>query len=398
MCPNIFGKQKIKGGIIKGDLVNVEKEAVERLRNWHDGKRASPLHIDIEPTSSCNLGCRFCWTRSEERVKNCQYQRTLTNERLIGIIHEAARLGVKEWEIAGGWEPMSKPQTVFKMMTLIKKYGMFGSITTNGILFTRNMIKKLVEIGWDRILFSLEGPDAETHDYLTRVKGSFAKETKNIRLFKEWKEKLGKKRPLYSTHSVLTNKNYNKLEEMIELGKELGCEGVNFEPLMIWSEEGEKLKLNKKRREELKIHIEKAFKRAKELGICTNVANLREEKLVNKKDMRKIIKDEMSRGEKNILSSPCLSPWLNMEIRVSGRVTACRICNDETGCENILDKSLEEIWFGNYFENVRKKFMDKNLPDYCKDCASGLVVDMRNLKNQLTKEVKPLEWAKRRVF
>jgi MoaA/NifB/PqqE/SkfB family radical SAM enzyme len=373
-----------------------EKETVERLKKWYNGVSASPLHIDIEPTSSCNLECKFCWARSKKRVRNCQYQRTLTDKRLLQIVHEAVELGVKEWEIAGGWEPMIKPHVVFKMMVLIKKYGMYGSITTNGTLFTKNMIKKLVEIGWDRILFSLEGPDVRTHDSLTQVNGSFERETRNIRLFKEWKEKFRAKKPIYSVHSVLTNKNYDKLEKMIEFGYELGCDGINFEPLMIWSEEGKKLKLNKRQREELKIHIEKALRKAKELGVYTNVTNLREERLVNKNDMRGILKEGI-RCEKNILSSPCFSPWFNMEIRVNGRVTPCRICNDENGCENIIDKSLKNVWLGEYFENTRKQFTRGNLPDYCRDCASGLVVDMRNLRNRLIKRLNPIELVKRKI-
>lgn len=373
------------------------EESLRRLILWSKGKIAPPLHIDLEPTSSCNLKCIFCWTRSKERLENCQYQRKLSNKRLLEIVEEAAELGVKEWEIAGGWEPMTKPRTVFKMMVMIKKYGMYGSITTNGTLFTKSMIKKLVEIGWDRILFSLEGPDHNTHDFLTQVEGSFEREVKNIRYFKEWKEKLKKEKPKYSIHSVLTNKNYDKLEEMIELGHELGCEGVNFEPLMIWSEEGEKLKLNHKQRKELKFQIEKAIRKAKELGIYTNIANLREEKLVNKEDMRKVLKEGISPG-KNLLSSPCFSPWLNMEIRVSGRVTACRICNDETGCENILDKSLKDIWLGEYFHNMRNRFINGNLPNYCKDCASGLVVYMKELRNELVKRLKPFEWIKGKLY
>ena len=372
-----------------------EKEAVKRLKKWYKGGKAPPLHIDIEPTHSCNLRCRFCWTRSKERVKNCQYQRTLTNKRLLEIVDEAAELGVKSWEIAGGWEPMTKPYVVFKMMKKIKAYGMYGSITTNGTLFTRNMIKKLVEIGWDRILFSIEGPDPQTHDYLTQVKGSFKRETRNIRLFKEWKERLGKDKPMYSFHTVLTNKNYNKLEQMVEMGHELGSIGVNFEPLMIWSEEGRKLKLNKRERKELLTHIDKAVDKSKELKIYTNVLNLREERLVNKKDMRKVIKEGVSCDGKNVLSSPCFVPWLKMEIRVSGRVTACRICNDETGCENVLDKPLKEIWYGPYFENLRKQFMKCNLPFYCKDCASGLIVEMRNLRKELIKSLKLLGWLRR---
>jgi len=370
-----------------------EKEAIKRLRKWAKGEKAPPLHIDIEPTNSCNLKCRFCWTRSEERVRNCQYQRTLTNKRLLEIVDEAAELGVKSWEIAGGWEPMSKPKIVFEMMKKIKAYGMYGSITTNGTLFTESMIKKLVEIGWDRILFSLEGPDAKTHDYLTQVKGAFEREVRNIKLFRDWKAKLKKDKPVYSVHAVLNNKNYNKLVEMIRLGKELGCVGVNCEPLMIWSEEGEKLKLNERQRKELKVFISKAVKEAEKLGIYTNLMNWREERLVNKKDMREILKENV-KCDGTLLNAPCFMPWLKMEIRVSGRVVACRVCNDETGCENVLDKSLKDIWYGNYFENLREKFLRCELPDYCKDCASGLVVEMRNLRERLRKSFNPFGWLR----
>jgi len=34
--------------------MNFEEEAVRRLEAWYNGKKAPPLHIDIEPTSSCN--------------------------------------------------------------------------------------------------------------------------------------------------------------------------------------------------------------------------------------------------------------------------------------------------------------------------------------------------------
>jgi hypothetical protein len=175
---------------------------------------------------------------------------------------------------------------------------------------------------------------------------------------------------------------------MIELGYELGCDGVNFEPLMIWSKEGEKLKLNEEQMRELKFHIERALKKARELGIYSNIGEWKEKKFVIKKDMREILKEGLNPDGKNLLNSPCFLPWLNMEIRVSGRVTACRVCNDETGCENILDKSLKEIWLGKYFTNLREEFLRGNLPNYCKDCASGLIIRMKNLRNALTRKVR----------
>ena len=361
-----------------------EKEAVKRLKSWKKNKPQGPLHIDLEPTASCNLKCLFCWTRVKEKVESCRYERTLTNKRLLEIVKEAAELKVKEWEIAGGWEPLVKPRIVSKVMLLIKENGMFGSITTNGTLFTKRMIRKLVEAEWDRILFSVEGPNAEIHDYLTQTPGSFEKVIRNIKLFKKYKEILGKDKPKYSIHAVLTNKNYDKLEAMIKLGKELGCEGVNFEPLIVWSKEIGKLSLNEKQKKELDKHIKNALKLARELGVYTNVENLKRKELVLKKDMRKILKRKAKCDGKNIFSAPCFSPWLNMEIRVSGRVTYCRLCNDETGCDNILDKSLKEIWFGEYFERARKDFMYGKLPEFCKHCASGVIVEMDRLRKKLS--------------
>lgn len=365
----------------------IKKEIVRRLVKWAEGEPQPPIRIDLEPTLSCNLKCKFCWQRSENRLKQCDYSNPLSEERILRIIDEAAELEVLEWQIAGGWEPMVIPKFCMDIMRRIKKHDMYGCLTTNGTLFRKEDIKELVNIEWDQILFSLEGPYAKIHDSLTGVKGSFNRSIKAMRLFRQWKEKLGIKKPVYSFHTVLTNKNYNHLEEMITWGYELGTCGVCFEPLNVWSKEGSKLKLNEKQTQEFQNLIPSALKFAKKLNIPTNLENLKETRLIEKENMEKVIGSDIAQlnKERYALSSvPCFNPWLNLEIRVSGHVVPCRLCDTHQYANKIHDKSLKSIWYGDYFNRIRNQVLRNKLPRYCKTCASGVIVDFRELRKELS--------------
>jgi len=365
---------------------DIERERIRRLSAWIKGKKIGPVRIDIEPTNSCNLKCRFCWTMSGKRLSSCQYEKALSEKRILEVVHEAQKLGVLEWQIAGGWEPMVKRDLILRMAKTIKEYEMYGCITTNGTLFSDQIIKKLVQIGWDEILFSLEGPDAKTHDYSTQVKGSFKKSVWTMKRFNHWKKKFKTDKPKYSFHAVLTNKNYNKLSDMIILGHKVGCFGVNFEPLSVWSEKGKKLKLNERERNEVKKHAKKALSFAKKLQITTNAKNLFEPRLIKKDEMDEILKKDV-KEEISILNSPCFEPWLSLEVRVSGRLAPCRLCDFDSDCDSIIEKSLEEIWFGEYFNNFRNQMMNKNMPPYCYTCAAGNVVNMKKMRKILMESV-----------
>ncbi|MFB6088295.1 MAG: radical SAM protein [Candidatus Aenigmatarchaeota archaeon] len=361
------------------------KISVKRLKKWSRGEKCGPVRIDIEPTACCNLKCRFCWQRDEKRLEWCSYDNLLSKERLKEIVKEGAALGVREWQVAGGWEPTANMEKTYPMLKLIKEYGMYGSITTNGTGFTEEQIKKLVELEWDQILFSVEGPDAETHDYLTQVDGSFDKVKKNVNLFRKYKEELGKKNPNYSIHAVLNSKNYTKLKDMIKMGAKWGCDGVNFEPMLPWSEEAEHLKLSEKQIEILDYYIDKALKVSKKYNVHTNLGNLKgQKKLVDKDgDSQEVLEDKVANAEKNIVNAPCYSPWLSLEIRVSGRVVPCRLCDNDAGTPEIHEKSLEKIWFGEYFENLRKNMINRDLMDYCSTCSSGVIVDQEEIREKL---------------
>jgi len=372
----------------------IKRETIKRLAKWAKGKPQAPVRIDLEPTLSCNLKCKFCWQRSEERLRQCNYSYPLTEERMLKLIDEAADYGVLEWQIAGGWEPMIKPDFCLELMTRIKEHGMYGCLTTNGTLFTENATRHLVEIGWDQILFSLEGPNTEIHDYLTGVNGSFKKSTNAMSLFDKYKKEFKKKKPVYSFHTVLTNKNYKYLKKMIEWSHKLGTCGVCFEPINVWSKEGAKLKLNEKETKEFQRLIPEAVKFAKKLNVPTNLESLQEIKLIVKEEMDKVILSDIQRIKEKeakkypLFNAPCFNPWLNLEVRISGHVVPCRICDTHQYANKLHNKSLREIWLGNYFARLRKQVMEKRLPRYCKTCASGVIVDFRDIRKELQNSTK----------
>lgn len=61
----------------------------------------------------------------------------------------------------------------------------------------------------------------------------------------------------------------------------------------------------------------------------------------------------------------CKNPYISCEINCGGDVFPC--CNDwcsSYSFGNVLEQSIEEIWFGEKAQNFRKQFAEKNYP-YC---------------------------------
>ena len=66
----------------------------------------------------------------------------------------------------------------------------------------------------------------------------------------------------------------------------------------------------------------------------------------------------------------CVQPFQQLIIRPDGKVSLC--CNDPLGREtmgNVTENSLDEIWYGEAFENVRKRiFYGRENFEHCKNC------------------------------
>lgn len=348
------------------------EEIIKRLKKWKKGETAPPYGIELAPTLKCNINCLFCWGGE---TKDTDYSNELNFKDYKKIVEEASDLGVKEVRIIGGGDALCK-EGIINLMCMIKDKKMLGYICTNGILFKEEDLKRLVEKKWDHIKFSFHAPDEKTNDEITRSKGSFKKIIKNIGIINRYK----KDKPKLEFGIVLINKNYNKIKGMIELAHRLNVEAVFIEPITIYSKLGGTLKLNKNQMEEFQVIAKEAYQLAKEYKIETNLQHFCESKLVeNTNRMDKVI---LENENKDFANAACFEPFYRLGIRVDGQVCPCGFF-DEDSPENIRNKNLKEIWYGDYFNMLRPKMVNKDLPNHCKKCCTTLIVNNQEIRKKL---------------
>ena len=359
----------------------MKNEKIRRLFEWSRGRKTPPFTLDISPTDKCNLKCLSCWQRC---FKNIDSSYELPDEKLIDVVREAIGFGVKEFEITGGGEPLLRKKLVLEIMELVKSSGCIGNITTNGTLFSDEDIEKIVKIGWDRITFSIDGPDAETNDYL-RGKGSFEKILRIISKFNEYKKLYNSKKPIIKFNTVLSNKNYDKVKKIIDLANKVNCEIVSFEPLTVHSEFGKKLKLKKNEIKQFAVIIPEAKRLAEKYGIFTNIDGLVQTRFIEKSNkMVEVIENESKNNdveETSFESVSCFEPWWHLVIKVDGSAQPC--CLYDLKEENVKDKSLEEIWHGQTFQLIRKIMVNRKFSKFCSICNASQVLENRRIREIL---------------
>jgi MoaA/NifB/PqqE/SkfB family radical SAM enzyme len=351
-------------------------EKIARLLEWAKGREAPPFTLDINPTDRCNFKCLHCWQRAFKKIDS-SYE--LSDRKLVEVVKEALKFGIEEFEITGGGEPMMRKELVLKLMEMIKRKGKFGNITTNGSLFDSESIKKILKIGWDRITFSLEGPDAKSNDAI-RGKGNFERVMEIINLLNQMKMKTRKNLPIIKFNVVVNKKNYDKVEKMVMLAKKVNCSMIHFDSLTIHSEYGDKLKLNEKEEREFEKNAKAAKELAEKLGIFTDVDFLTRE-LIEKSNEMEFVLEKESNSE-NFFSLVCYEPWWHLVIKTDGSAQPCCLYDEKE--ENVKNKSLRKIWFGDFFKKIRDSMRKKQFSKYCSICNAGQVFENRRIRSELS--------------
>lgn len=355
------------------------EEIIKSLLSWKKNGRGYPTQIQIHLTNYCNLKCIFCPTRT--LVKELDRRKELERGEWLRIIQEGNELGVREWHICGGGEPLFFTVDALIIMEMIKEFGNYGELITNGTFFRESVVKKIVEIEWDKIYVSLDSPFPETQNFL-RGTDCFKKIIDGVKSLVECKRRLKKEKPQIYFHVVICNKNYKHILKMIELTHKLKVDGVLFNALNIWKPEINKLKLNEREERELIKLLKNGQKLSNELKVSTNIDEFLKFLFVEKANvMDKAMVEEVKKGEKDFTKIPCYYPWYNVSIFPDGRTLPCFILKDDG--ENVKNKSLEEIWFGDYFNTIRKMFLENRLKEDCAKCNPWNLPKMKEIRSKL---------------
>jgi MoaA/NifB/PqqE/SkfB family radical SAM enzyme len=360
----------------------MQEEKIERIINWLNGVKQSPFLLEIRPTYRCNLNCLSCFKHADfyedEKNKN---QNEVSKDTYSRVIKEASSLGVRECLISGGGEPLLREDTA-DIMCEIKSGNMKGELITNGTLFDEEKIKRLVSCGWDHIIFSIDGPNAEIHDYLRGKEGSFEKSVWAIKRFSEFKEIMRVAAPEITIATVLSNKNYNKLKNMIKLCIKNGVNRFRLQKMIVWSENGKQLQIDKTEMNKVQDSIIEALELADKHKIETNLRDFLDNESIHNSNTVDFIKQSIKSDNKTE-GCFCYAPFKSISISENGRVRYCQM--SDVSEENIKDKSLKEIWYGLNLDKLRKMLLKREIPAFCKNCCSPQVFETISTRERISK-------------
>ena len=183
---------------------------------------AIPLNAQFEITYRCNHLCTFCYNSPNG-------QRELTTPQIFEALRKIADFGVLYLTLTGGEALCHKD--FFKIAAEVRRLGMAVRIYTNGYLLAdRKFIRRVKALNPFEVEISIHGARAETHEALTKIKGSFDRTVTAIQNLVEEGIKVNLKCPI-------TRLNKDELFGIRDIGDRFGL-FINFDAVITPKDDG----------------------------------------------------------------------------------------------------------------------------------------------------------------
>lgn len=184
--------------------INVFRNIYDSFNYKNCTPREFPYIIDIELTNNCNLSCNMCATNLMTRKKGFMAEKTFNK-----IINECKDTDVAIRFIRYG-ESTLHPNFL-KFSKKVKDNKIPLHITTNGLLLNDKIIKHLIDIELDSLIFSMQGVNKRGYD---RMRGEHYNELlPNILKFVEMRG--NKDKPYIHISSTILGDSKKDVEEFI---------------------------------------------------------------------------------------------------------------------------------------------------------------------------------------
>lgn len=185
-----------------------------------NGKLNYPLRsLYFYLTEGCNLKCRHCWIAPKYLAPG-KVAQGLDVKLFQSIINQAKLLGLGSVKFTGG-EPLMHP-AIFELLEVVCNEELDLNVETNGILCTSELAEALKGASKNTFVsVSLDGADADTHEWVRGVTGSFEAALDGIRNLVH----AGLKPQVIMT---IMQRNKNQMEAMVRLAEQIGAGSVKF--------------------------------------------------------------------------------------------------------------------------------------------------------------------------
>jgi MoaA/NifB/PqqE/SkfB family radical SAM enzyme len=347
----------------------------KRIQRFLDEKtgRADrlPAGAVYEATMRCNLKCEFCYVGDLLNIEG-EWREELTLEALRQAFPDQPGFKVS---LTGGEIFMRKD--IMSVLDLFREKGYAcGYLTTNGTIISEERAEALAELAaagfLKHISVSIDGP-GELHDAARGVKGTFERTCQGLRRL----QAAAKRRhaPLrVSINTTVAHESLESLDRMVDVAGELGVDAIGLNHLMYSTPEevAETVRL-------LGVPDASAIATFVTPDPGLDIARVRAQvaALQEKCRARNILFDFRPKVHPQLMESyytpgaplegRCLYPFLHARVSFSGKVYFCPFIRIEVG--DLAKSSLEEVWNGDRYVELRKKLVDNGIFPVCRRCC-----------------------------
>ena len=180
------------------------------LEGFNCVKNRIPFTCHFDLTYHCNIKCVHCYVMDQERPY-------LTTMEIKDILRQLASAGTLYLNFSGG--EILLREDFFEIAEYARKLHFALILSTNGTLIDDAVADKIAKLNPYKVYISIYSSNAQIHDGITRVSGSFKKSVKGIKLLKE-------RGVLVTISNTLLKQNIHDYHNVYLLSKSLG---VNFQ-------------------------------------------------------------------------------------------------------------------------------------------------------------------------
>jgi MoaA/NifB/PqqE/SkfB family radical SAM enzyme len=330
-----------------------------------------PMGAVYEATMRCNLHCEFCYVGDLLNIEG-EWRQELTIDEL-----SKAFPAQKDFQISLTGGEIFMRKDIMSVLDLFREKGYAaGYLTTNGTIITEERAEALADLAakgfLKHISVSVDGPK-DLHDVARGLKGTFERTTAGLKRLQDAARRKGA--PLrVSINTTVAHETLDALDQMVDVAEDLGVDAIGLNHLMFSTPEevAETVKI---------IGAPDASVIATfvtpDPGL--DVARVRAQvtALAEKCKQRNILFDFRPKVHTPLMDSyytpgtkldgRCLYPFLHARVSYSGKVYFCPFIRVEVG--DLTQSSLEEVWNGEKYVEMRRKLLDNGIFPVCRRCC-----------------------------
>lgn len=350
-------RDTVVGRLDRCDSLDQFYDVCAPLGLYGAGRRFIQFELDI--INRCNLRCVMCYHSLEAtRRARTAY---LTAEAFAAIA-ERVLPHTHRLSLSLGNEPLTSPHFI-PILRVAARYDLpHVNFYTNGLLLNDETIDAIVEHRVTQVCISVDGATRSTYNYIRRD-GDFDRLVRNIERLVTRRHAAGSLTPRVRFDITMMQRNIHEMPDLVTLAARLGAQELSFRHLVAF--EGLAMEPESLTRTKALSNywLDRALARAAEL-------RLEVQHHPEPFELTPPARSPEAPPAAPFLQTPyCPFPFFHVTVTPGGQVLPCPHAHGEEPYGEVSrTTTLDEIWLGPRFTELRQRILRHDPPDMCRRC------------------------------